>query len=44
VAKPVTAERDKMKGAVLEDYFTPVADEQARGRRVMVYQRLAPAH
>ncbi|WP_281154662.1 hypothetical protein [Streptomyces sp. HYC2] len=44
VAKPVTAERDKMKATVLEEYFTPVADEQVRGRRVTVYQRLAPAH
>ncbi|MFJ3826093.1 glycosyltransferase family 39 protein [Streptomyces nodosus] len=44
VAKPVTAERDKMKIAVLKKYFTPVADEQVRGRRVTVYQRLATAH
>lgn len=44
VAKPVTAERDKTKTAVLKKYFTPVADEQARGRRVTVYQRLATAH
>ncbi|MFE0845849.1 glycosyltransferase family 39 protein [Streptomyces rochei] len=40
VAKPMTAERDKMKTAVLKKYFTPVADEQVRGRRVTVYQRL----
>ncbi|WP_371611778.1 hypothetical protein [Streptomyces clavifer] len=44
VAKPVTAKRDRMKAAVLEEYFTPVADEQVRGRRVTVYQRLALAH
>ncbi|WP_225075297.1 hypothetical protein [Streptomyces sp. CoT10] len=43
-ARPVTAERDKMKTAVLKKYFTPVADEQVRGRRVTVYQRLAAAH
>ncbi|MFJ4737502.1 hypothetical protein ACIP6V_35715 [Streptomyces sp. NPDC088770] len=44
VAKPVTAERDKMKTAVLKKYFTPVADEQVHGRRVTVYQRLAAPH
>ncbi|MFJ5899319.1 hypothetical protein ACIQFZ_28490 [Streptomyces sp. NPDC093064] len=44
VARPVTAERDKMKTAVLKTYFTPVADEQVRGRRVTVYQRLGAAH
>jgi mannosyltransferase len=44
VAKPVMVERDKMKTAVLKKYFTPVADEQVRGRRVTVYQRLATAH
>jgi mannosyltransferase len=44
VAKPVTAERDKMKTAVLKKYFAPVANEQVRGRRVTVYQRLATAH
>lgn len=42
VAKPVTAERDRMKTAVLRKYFTAVADEQVRGRRVTVYERLAP--
>ncbi|MEU0004566.1 hypothetical protein ABZ079_09750 [Streptomyces sp. NPDC006314] len=44
VAKPVTAERDRMKIAVLEKYFTTVADQQVRGRRVTVYVRLASAH
>ncbi|MFD4976143.1 hypothetical protein [Streptomyces sp. NPDC058424] len=44
VAKPVTAERDKIKTAVLKKHFTPVADEQVRGRRVTVYLRLATAH
>ncbi|MEU2588525.1 glycosyltransferase family 39 protein [Streptomyces avermitilis] len=43
-AKPVTAERDKVKTAVLKKYFTPVADEQVRGRRATVYERLASAH
>jgi mannosyltransferase len=44
VARPVTAERDKTKTAVLKKYFTPVADEQVRGRRVTVYERLASVH
>ncbi|GAA2584139.1 glycosyltransferase family 39 protein [Streptomyces roseoviolaceus] len=44
VARPVTAERDKTKTAVLKKYFTPVAEEQVRGRRVTVYERLAPVH
>ncbi|MFE5256274.1 glycosyltransferase family 39 protein [Streptomyces coelicoflavus] len=44
VAKPVTAERDKMKTNVLKKYFTPVADEHVRGRRVTVYQRLTTTH
>ncbi|MFF6782105.1 hypothetical protein [Streptomyces sp. NPDC012510] len=39
VAGPVTAERDRMKTAVLKQYFTAVADEQVRGRRVTVYER-----
>ncbi|MFE5598683.1 hypothetical protein ACFQ8O_05770 [Streptomyces coelicoflavus] len=43
VEKPTTAERDKMKTAVLKKYFMPVADEQIRGRRVTVYQRLTTA-
>ncbi|WP_137992131.1 glycosyltransferase family 39 protein [Streptomyces vilmorinianum] len=43
VAKPVAAERDKVKTSVLKEYFTPVSDEQVRGRRVTVYERLAPA-
>ncbi|MFE3825531.1 hypothetical protein [Streptomyces sp. NPDC059092] len=43
VARPVTAARDRMKISVLEKYFTAVADEQVRGRRVTVYERLAPA-
>lgn len=44
VAKPVTAERERMKASVLKKYFTAVADEQVRGRRVTVYERLATAH
>jgi mannosyltransferase len=38
VARPVTAERDKMKASVLKKYFRAVADEQVRGRRVTVYE------
>ncbi|UQA93336.1 glycosyltransferase family 39 protein [Streptomyces halobius] len=43
VARPVSAERDKVKTAVLKKYFTVVTDEQVRGRRVTLYQRLGPA-
>ncbi|MFD7107184.1 hypothetical protein [Streptomyces celluloflavus] len=39
VARPVVAERDKAKTAVLKEHFTVVADEQVRGRRVTVYER-----
>ncbi|MER5835613.1 glycosyltransferase family 39 protein [Streptomyces sp. NPDC002130] len=39
VARPVTTARDRAKTAVLRRYFTPVADEQIRGRRVTVYER-----
>ncbi|MFC8144292.1 hypothetical protein ACFUKV_21570 [Streptomyces paradoxus] len=39
VARPVTTARDRVKTAVLRRYFTPVADEQIRGRRVTVYER-----
>ncbi|NBM17252.1 glycosyltransferase family 39 protein [Streptomyces sp. GC420] len=42
VARPVSAERDKVKTAVLKRYFRVAADEQVRGRRVTVYERLAP--
>ncbi|GAA2731342.1 glycosyltransferase family 39 protein [Streptomyces nogalater] len=41
-ARPVTSEQDRTKTAVLEEYFTPVADRRVRGRRVTVYERLAP--
>ncbi|MCH0541059.1 glycosyltransferase family 39 protein [Streptomyces sp. MUM 203J] len=40
VAKPVAGRRDRMKTAVLKEHFTAVADEQVRGRRVTVYERL----
>ena len=40
VARGVSAKRDEMKMSVLTTYFTPVADEQVRGRRVTVYERL----
>ncbi|MFV2120900.1 glycosyltransferase family 39 protein [Streptomyces sp. Act-28] len=43
VAKPVTAERDRTKTSVLEKHFRVVADEQVRGRRLTVYERLEPA-
>ncbi|MFC9060756.1 glycosyltransferase family 39 protein [Streptomyces sp. NPDC057074] len=43
VARPPSAERDKAKTAVLEEYFTVVGDEQVRGRRLTVYERLRPA-
>ncbi|MFK0296367.1 hypothetical protein ACIQU6_38660 [Streptomyces sp. NPDC090442] len=39
VARPVSAERDKAKTAVLKEYFTLVVDKQAYGRRVTVYER-----
>ncbi|MEW2451323.1 glycosyltransferase family 39 protein [Streptomyces parvulus] len=42
-ARPLSAERDKAKTAVLEEYFTVVRDEQVRGRRLTVYERLRPA-
>ncbi|WNF31248.1 glycosyltransferase family 39 protein [Streptomyces sp. C11-1] len=42
VARPVTAARDKAKTSVLEEHFTAVADEEARGRRVTVYERRTP--
>ncbi|MEV8531704.1 hypothetical protein [Streptomyces sp. NPDC051211] len=41
VAKPASAERDRVKLAVLRERFRPVADEQIRGRRVTVYERRA---
>ncbi|MFE0510338.1 hypothetical protein [Streptomyces sp. NPDC058964] len=43
VAKPVSAERDRVKTSVLKKYFTPVADEEVRGRRLTVYERHGPA-
>ncbi|QIB42660.1 glycosyltransferase family 39 protein [Streptomyces aureoverticillatus] len=42
VARPVSTERDEAKTAVLKRYFTVVADQQVRGRRVLVYERAAP--
>ena len=44
VAKPPTTARDRTKMSVLKKYFTPVADEQTRGRRVTVYERLVSVH
>ncbi|MEU0965851.1 hypothetical protein ABZ357_10635 [Streptomyces sp. NPDC005917] len=43
VAKPVTANRDRMKISVLRTYFTAVADKQDRGRRMTIYERRAHA-
>ncbi|MGI5378148.1 glycosyltransferase family 39 protein [Streptomyces sp. CA-251387] len=40
VARPLSNRRDEVKTAVLKEYFTVVADEQVRGRRVTVYERL----
>ncbi|WP_330356162.1 glycosyltransferase family 39 protein [Streptomyces chartreusis] len=40
VARAVTAERDKVKTAVLKKHFKVVADVQVRGRRVTVYERI----
>ncbi|WP_030759380.1 glycosyltransferase family 39 protein [Streptomyces sp. NRRL F-2664] len=39
VAKAPSAERDKVKTAVLRERFTAVEDRQLRGRRVTVYER-----
>jgi mannosyltransferase len=44
VARPVTASRDRAKITVLRRYFTPVADKQDRGRRVIVYERRPTGH
>ncbi|MER5970391.1 hypothetical protein ABT112_11765 [Streptomyces sp. NPDC002055] len=43
VAKPVSAERDRAKISVLRKHFRRVADQQVRGRRVTVYERLVQA-
>ncbi|MFV0132549.1 hypothetical protein ACLGIH_04730 [Streptomyces sp. HMX87] len=42
VARPTRSARDRTKISTLRRYFAPVADEQVRGRRVTVYERLAP--
>ncbi|MDT9682062.1 glycosyltransferase family 39 protein [Streptomyces sp. TRM76323] len=42
VSRPTVSVRDKTKISTLRKYFTPVADEQVRGRRVTVYERLTP--
>ncbi|MEU0159230.1 hypothetical protein ABZ154_10410 [Streptomyces sp. NPDC006261] len=39
VARPPAAERERAKVSVLRTHFRAVADEQARGRRVTVYER-----
>ncbi|WP_405701245.1 hypothetical protein OG209_29130 [Streptomyces sp. NBC_01383] len=43
VARPPAGRRDRVKAAVLKKYFTVVADEQVRGRRVTLYERLGAA-
>ncbi len=40
VASPVTTDRDRMKSAVLKTHFRLVADEEIRGRRLTVYERV----
>lgn len=42
VAKPPSAERDKVKAAVLRERFAVVEDRQVRGRRVTLYERRGP--
>ncbi|KOG22461.1 membrane protein [Streptomyces viridochromogenes] len=39
VARPVSAERDRTKTAVLKEHFRVVADVQVRGRRVTAYEQ-----
>ncbi|MFE1024646.1 hypothetical protein ACFW5I_08780 [Streptomyces sp. NPDC058818] len=43
MARPPAAGRDKAKVAVLAEYFTVVADEEVRGRRLIVYERRSRA-
>ncbi|KOU49325.1 glycosyltransferase family 39 protein [Streptomyces californicus] len=43
VARPTRGRRDRTKAEVLATHFTLVSDERIRGRRVAVYERLAPA-
>lgn len=40
VARPLSAKRDEVKTAVLVEHFRVVSDEQIRGRRVTVYERI----
>ncbi|MGC0376747.1 glycosyltransferase family 39 protein [Streptomyces sp. SAI-229] len=42
IARPTRSARDRTKVSVLREHFTLVADEQVRGRRVAVYERLPP--
>ncbi|MFI7233619.1 hypothetical protein [Streptomyces cyaneofuscatus] len=44
MARPPATERERAKTSVLRTHFRPVADEQARGRRVTVYERRTAAH
>ncbi|MFH8882242.1 hypothetical protein [Streptomyces californicus] len=43
VTRPTRGHRDRTKAEVLATHFTLVSDERIRGRRVAVYERLAPA-
>ncbi|MEV5601837.1 glycosyltransferase family 39 protein [Streptomyces sp. NPDC052299] len=38
-ARPENGRREKVKAAVLKDYFTVIGDERVRGRRVTLYER-----
>ncbi|MFJ7627147.1 hypothetical protein ACIQZN_11705 [Streptomyces sp. NPDC097595] len=38
-ARPENGRREKVKAAVLKDYFTVIEDERVRGRRVTLYAR-----
>ncbi|WP_329128128.1 glycosyltransferase family 39 protein [Streptomyces sp. NBC_01465] len=42
VRASVTAERDKTKLSLLEQYFSAVAETRVRGRKVTVYERFPP--
>ncbi|MEV4877565.1 glycosyltransferase family 39 protein [Streptomyces cyaneofuscatus] len=43
VARPPATERERAKTSVLRNHFRAVADEQARGRRVTIYERRTAA-
>lgn len=43
VARPTRGQRDRAKREVLDTHVSLVSEEQVRGRRVAVYENLAPA-